>query len=287
MEEKRNVPELRIVRMFDAPRALVFRQWTDPLQLMTWFAPDGYTCTDCQADVRLGGRWHVEYRSDQGEVHVESGEFRAIVANEKLELSLTQQDRKGNVGPETIVSLSFASKGARTEMTFVQTGYESDKQRDGNAAGWNECFGKIDRQLAAEQELRALFDAWFNASQAKDIEGSMAPIATNVLAYEHEQPLQHSGIAALREICQAGLDAATDKFRWDVPDMKIIIRGDIAVTWGLNRMHFEPAGKPASDSWSRGTRIFQRLGGRWQMIHQHVSYPMDPESGKASTDLKP
>jgi ketosteroid isomerase-like protein len=103
----------------------------------------------------------------------------------------------------------------------------------------------------------------------------------------HEQPLRYSGVAALREICQAGLDAATDAFRWDIPDLKIIIRGDIAVTWGLNRMRFEPAGNPASESWSRGTRIFQKLDGRWQMIHQHVSYPMDPESGKASTDLEP
>jgi len=287
MADKEKTAELRIVRTFDAPRPFVFRQWTDPTQLMTWFAPDGYTCTDSQVDLRVGGRWLVEYQSDKGETHIESGQFRAIVPNEKIELSLTQRDRKGHVGSETIVTVTFSSKGSRTEMTFVQTGYESDKQREGNAAGWNECFGKLDRQLAAEHELRTLFEAWFDASEAKDIDRQMAPIAANVHAYEHEQPLQYRGVAALREICQGGLDLTPEKFRWDVPDLQIIVRGDIAVTWGLNRMHLEEPGRPATQAWSRGTRIFQKLAGRWQMIHEHVSYPMDPQTGQARTDLTP
>jgi ketosteroid isomerase-like protein len=39
--------------------------------------------------------------------------------------------------------------------------------------------------------------------------------------------------------------------------------------------------------WSRGTRVFRRRGRGWEMTHQHVSYPVDPETGRASTGLEP
>jgi len=65
------------------------------------------------------------------------------------------------------------------------------------------------------------------------------------------------------------------------------VRGDIAVTWGLNRMASHVGGEIRDAMWSRGTRVFQRIEGRWQMIHQHVSFPFDPGSGQARLDLKP
>jgi hypothetical protein len=62
---------------------------------------------------------------------------------------------------------------------------------------------------------------------------------------------------------------AGPEFRWDVPGMEIIVRGDIAVTGA------EPdggVGRRLSEMWSRGTRIFQRIDGASKMIHQHVSF---------------
>jgi hypothetical protein len=41
------------------------------------------------------------------------------------------------------------------------------------------------------------------------------------------------------------------------------------------------------DNASRGTRVFQRSSGRWLMTHQHVSFPIDPTTGLAATDLTP
>ena len=45
--------------------------------------------------------------------------------------------------------------------------------------------------------------------------------------------------------------------------------GDLAVAWGLNRMTLD-----GTENWSRGTRVFARRDVRWQMIHQHVSFPL-------------
>jgi ketosteroid isomerase-like protein len=65
------------------------------------------------------------------------------------------------------------------------------------------------------------------------------------------------------------------------------VRGDIAVTWGLNRTQVRAPGGPKFETWSRGTRVFQKIDGKWQLIHQHVSFPYDPETGEVRTDLKP
>jgi ketosteroid isomerase-like protein len=69
--------------------------------------------------------------------------------------------------------------------------------------------------------------------------------------------------------------------------MTVLVRGDIAVTWGLNHMTAEQADGLVTETWSRGTRLFQRQPDGWRMVHQHVSYPYDPETGSAAADLKP
>lgn len=72
---------------------------------------------------------------------------------------------------------------------------------------------------------------------------------------------------------------------WDVPDLKILVRQDLAVAWGLNNIRVEQAGGESAETWSRGTRVFERRDGAWVMIHQHLSFPYDPVTGEARTGL--
>lgn len=280
---------ISIVRVFDAPRSLVFRQWIEPDSLADWFAPNGYTVTACDADPRPGGKWHVTFRSAEGEEHQEYGEFLEVPEPERLVLSLTQHSQGRAPGPKTIITVRLVERAGRTEMHFEQTGYTSKAMRDGNAEGWGECFAKLDRRLEAsmEQEIRALFEQWWRDAAAKDIDRVMAPIADDVISYEHEAPLQYTGSQAVREVCQRGFDVMQGSFTWTVPDLQVVVRGDLAVTWGLNHMQtLFPDGRRI-DQWSRGTRIFRRIDNRWLMIHQHVSYPYDPATGLAQMELAP
>lgn len=273
---------VEIERTLIAPRALVFANWIEAEQLGAWFAPKGFDVLDCTVDARPGGVWRVVYSSPAGERYTEHGEFVEIASPEYLRLTLTNQNAHGEVTVRTEVQVHFEEQNGLTTMKFVQTGLTSAPLRDGMREGWNSCFDKLEQQIGAESELRELFEKWFRASETKDLDASMAPIAKDILAYEHDAPLAHRGVEALRRVCQAGLEAMPDRFRWDVPDLKIIVRGDLAVTWGLNRMKGEDV-----EYWSRGTRVFQRLDGRWQLIHQHVSFPYDPESGMAKVNLRP
>ncbi|GAA3301915.1 nuclear transport factor 2 family protein [Dactylosporangium vinaceum] len=137
-------------------------------------------------------------------------------------------------------------------------------------------------------ELRLLHQRWFDSTAAKDLDGLMAPIADDVISYEHEQPLQYVGVEAVREVCKAGLDASgAGTVTWTVPDLKIVVDGDLAVAWGLNHIGLHPIDAQGTESWSRGTRVFQRRNGAWLMVHQHLSYPYDPATGTTTTDLHP
>lgn len=151
---------------------------------------------------------------------------------------------------------------------------------------------KVGDHMAADErqstrEIEQLFDTWFEASAARDIDAVMRPIAAEVVSYEHDAPLQHLGVDAVRAVCQEGFDYMEGEFRWDVPDLQVIVRGDIVVTWGLNHMRATKPDGSSIDQWSRGTRVFQRIEGRWQMIHQHVSFPYDPATGRAVTNATP
>lgn len=138
----------------------------------------------------------------------------------------------------------------------------------------------------AEQSVRKIHQNWFEQTAQKNLDGIMAHIDNNIVSYEHDSPLQYKGREHVREVCKYGLESASGAIKWDIPDLEVMVHGDLAVAWGLNHMVAENDGK-TSESWSRGTRIFQRRDGDWQLIHQHVSYPYDPETGEARLDLQP
>ncbi len=132
----------------------------------------------------------------------------------------------------------------------------------------------------AVDEVRELHEKWFDATARQDLDSLMAPVADDVVSYEHEAPLQYVGVDSVRDVCKRGLEASAGAVGWRVPDLKIEVRDDLAVAWGLNHMTAELPDGTMSESWSRGTRVFQRRGGHWMLIHQHVSFPLDPETGR-------
>jgi uncharacterized protein (TIGR02246 family) len=144
-----------------------------------------------------------------------------------------------------------------------------------------------DNREASEREVRTLHQRWFESTAAKDLDGLMSPIAEAVISYEHEQPLEYVGRGRVREVCANGLDAGSGAVTWTVPDLQVVVRDDLAVAWGLNRMTAEQDNGGLVESWSRGTRIFQKTDRGWEMVHQHVSFPFDPDTGQARTDLAP
>jgi uncharacterized protein YndB with AHSA1/START domain len=140
--------DLTITRLLDAPRDLVFKAWTDSAQGNDWSAPRGFTVTAFEADLRPGGAWRLGMRTPEGKDLWVGGIYREIVPSERIVATHAWQNPDGRPGNATLMTVALAARGDRTEMTFQQTGFESDEDRDGHREGWSECFDRLEEYLA-------------------------------------------------------------------------------------------------------------------------------------------
>jgi uncharacterized protein (TIGR02246 family) len=123
---------------------------------------------------------------------------------------------------------------------------------------------------ADEHAVREVHRRWAADTAAGDLDALVAPIADDVVSYEHAGPLQYVGIDDVREVCRAGLEASPDPVRWEIPDLRVVTGGDLAVSWGID----EITPGDGETVRSRGTRVFRRTAEGWRMVHQHLSYPL-------------
>jgi uncharacterized protein YndB with AHSA1/START domain len=104
---------MTLKRTFDAPRARVFRAWTDPVQLARWWGPKGFTSTISRLDLQPGGAIRIDMRAPDGTVYPMGGEFREIVEPERIVFTSTALDKSGKAMFENLNVLTFAEEAAR------------------------------------------------------------------------------------------------------------------------------------------------------------------------------
>ncbi|WP_433786129.1 YybH family protein [Actinomycetospora sp. CA-101289] len=128
--------------------------------------------------------------------------------------------------------------------------------------------------IAADDEaaVREVHRRWAEDTAAGDLDALTAPIADDIVSYEHEGAMAYVGIDEVREVCRAGLEASPDPVRWAIPDLRVVASGDLAVSWGIDEL--TPG--EAETVRSRGTRVFRRTEQGWRMVHQHLSFPAPP-----------
>ena len=85
-----------VTRVFDAPRELVWKAWTDPKYVMQWWGPKGFTAPFCEMDFRVGGKFLYCMRAPDGQEFWNGGEYHEIVLHEKIVFSMYFSDSKGN-----------------------------------------------------------------------------------------------------------------------------------------------------------------------------------------------
>jgi uncharacterized protein YndB with AHSA1/START domain len=116
---------IRIVRVFDAPRELVFKAWTEAERFAEWFGEDGSVVPldTITMDAAPGGAWSLVmlFGPDRTELAF-SGEFREVVEPERVVMTIAGGPRPDGASEETLTVLLEDLGGGRTEMTFTQTG---------------------------------------------------------------------------------------------------------------------------------------------------------------------
>ena len=155
--------ELVITRVFDAPRELVFKAWTDPEHMKRWWGPKAFTAPAIRMDLRVGGKYLFCMRSAEGKDYWSTGIYREIVKPERLVFTDSFADEKGNVVPAThygmgddiplemLVTVTFVENAGKTTMTLRHAGMPTGKMKDMTGAGWNESFDKLAASLRSQE----------------------------------------------------------------------------------------------------------------------------------------
>src|SRR3979411_561751 len=73
-----------VTRVFDAPRELVWKAWTDPKYVMQWWGPKGFSCPACEIDFRVGGKFRFCMRMPDGQEGWNGGAYHEIVRHVEM-----------------------------------------------------------------------------------------------------------------------------------------------------------------------------------------------------------
>ncbi|GAB4223615.1 MAG: SRPBCC domain-containing protein [Kiloniellaceae bacterium] len=137
---------LVITRELAAPRALVFKVWSQPEHLVRWWGPKGFTLPDCTVEFHAGGAFRCLMRSPEGSDHRMHGVYREIVEPERISFTWGWVDPEGQRGHETLVTVLLdeaGRAGERTKLTLHQALFESVTARDSHNGGWSESMDRL------------------------------------------------------------------------------------------------------------------------------------------------
>jgi uncharacterized protein YndB with AHSA1/START domain len=144
--------ELVVTRIFDAPREVVFKAWTDPERVKRWWGPKGFTNPVCELDPRPGGAMRIHMRAPDGVVYPMTGVFNEIVEPERLVFTSGALDAKGNPLFEVLTTVTFAEHGGKTKLTMhakvVMATAAAAPHLAGMEMGWSQTLDRLAEYVA-------------------------------------------------------------------------------------------------------------------------------------------
>lgn len=140
---------LVIKKMYQAPVAEVWRAWTDPNEVASWYGPEGFTTEIHEFDFRKGGNYRLTMKAPDGTTHPLHGTFMECNPMKKLVMTWQWENTEGMSGmnAETLVTVEFAEHKGGTEMLFKHEKFPTQESADNHTKGWTSSFVKLDAKL--------------------------------------------------------------------------------------------------------------------------------------------
>jgi uncharacterized protein YndB with AHSA1/START domain len=131
-----------IRRTFRASRERVFRAWTNPAELVTWFSPEGFANPSADADARPGGRFRIAMQKlPDGAPFFVTGEYRVVEPPARLMFTWTWEDPAESVR-DSMVTVDLVARGDSTEVVITHEKLPAGK-RESHSEGWNALLAKL------------------------------------------------------------------------------------------------------------------------------------------------
>ena len=147
--------EIAFTRVFDAPRELVWKAWTDPKHRANWYGCGLMTLVACEIDLRVGGAYRFVMRSQDGEEFSMSGGYREVVAPHRLVYTERFND---DPNKEALVTFTLEEHRGKTTLRMIARYRSAADTRAvlqlGVEHGWTESLDRLDGVLRA-MEARA------------------------------------------------------------------------------------------------------------------------------------
>ena len=141
--------EIRMTRVFNAPRELVFEAHTSAEHMSQWWGPKKYEVVSAEYDFREGGKWRILHRGPDGDEHGFRGEFREIVPPERIVWTFEYEGWPGKIAVET---MTLEERDGKTTLTATSVS-GSKEERDaylesGMEAGASETYDRLEEYVA-------------------------------------------------------------------------------------------------------------------------------------------
>jgi len=129
----KNPDTIVMTRIIDAPRSRVFEAWTRAEHLGKWYAPKGFTISDCAADPRPGGVFRMRWRAPWGGTFGIRGEYREVLPPVRLVIACTLEElpervRETTGGPALVILGEVLRETVEANLSAQRQG----KQRTAN-----------------------------------------------------------------------------------------------------------------------------------------------------------
>ncbi len=148
--------ELVLTCLFNAPRELVFKVWTDPKHVAQWWGPRGFTNPVCELDLRPGGAILIHMRSPDGIVYPMTGVFQEVVPPERLVFTSAALDSDGNPMFEVLTTVTFAEEGGKTKQILrarvIKKTAQAAPYLAGMEQGWTQSLERLAAYVSTQSE---------------------------------------------------------------------------------------------------------------------------------------
>jgi len=140
LAEAQGEREIVVMRVFDAPREMVFDAWADPKQLVQWFGPEGFTTTVETFEFRDGGEWVQVMHGPDGTNYPCTAMFTEVQRPEIIAY-FNRGGREGDEEVEFQSTVTFEAIGREKTRLTIRMEFASAEERDENVRTYGSIEG--------------------------------------------------------------------------------------------------------------------------------------------------